>query len=385
MSIPGESPFPPLSPERVEAARATHGDAVDRYLAYLRLGDPLADDLVAWFEQGPPGAGFRLLLQAIHDGIGSVEDPPAPLVALFVEVDHVPPWVDWDLMRLASGRILRGGLLTALSLATYALPHCYLATANRPLAATGRLLDATAHRYAQTTRFVIESFMPGGLKRQADGFKLAILVRLMHARVRRRLLRSGDWTPVTGEVPVNQAHTALNLVFFSFYVLRGLERLGMRFTAREEEGVLMTWRYVGHLFGVDPAFVYTSAEEARGLVDLAFSLEFDPDETSRRLCRAMVEAGPTYMNIADERLARMFVRLIHPVSRHLLGDRLADRLGYAPARHRLVCGALVALVRLSEWSPRLVPRALRNFVGVNFWLEASNYDLGTLVGEAEER
>lgn len=385
MSIPGESPFLPLSPERVAAARATHGDGVDRYLAHLRLGDPMADELAALFEEGPPGAGFRLLLQAIDHGIESLEEPPAPLVALFAQVDRVPSWVDWDLMRLASGRILRGGLLTALSFATYALPHCYLATANRPLAATGRLLDATAHRYAQTTRFVIESFMPGGLRRHADGFKLAILVRLMHARVRRQLLRSGDWIPAAGEVPVNQAHTALNLVFFSFYVLRGLERLGVRFSAREEEGVLMTWRYVGHLFGVDPALVCTSADEARGLVDLAFSLEFDPDETSRRLCRAMVEAGPAYMNIADERLARLFVRLIYPVSRHLLGDRLADRLGYPPASHRLICGALVALVRLSEWSPRLVPRALRNFVGVNFWLEASNYDLGTLIGEAEER
>ena len=385
MSIPGESPFPSLSPERVAAARATHGDAVDRYLAHLRLGDPLADDLMACFEQRPAGDGFRMLMHAIDHGIGSLDDPPAPLATLFEQVDHVPSWVDWDVMRPASAKVLRGGLLTALAFATYALPHCYLATPNRPLAATGRLLDATAHRYAQTTRFVIESFMPGGLRRHADGFKLAILVRMMHARIRRQLLQSGRWTPVAGEVPVNQAHMALNLVFFSFYVLRGLERLGVRFSAEEEKGVLLTWRYVGHLFGIDPDIVHTSVTDARRLVDLAFSVEFDPDETSRRLCRAMVEAGPAYMNIADQRLARMFVRLIYPVSRHLLGDRLADRLGYPPARHRLVCGALVALVRLSEWSPRLVPGAIRAFIGVRFWLEASNYDLGNLMGEVEER
>ena len=190
--IPGTSPLPPLALERIEAARKLHGNAVDQYLQHLSVGDPLADDLMEYFERMPKGRGFGMLVQAIDQGIDSIEDPPAPLVALFRELDHVPFWVDWDRMRNGSAKIIQTGLLTGLAFAVNALPHTYLSTANKPLAFTGALLDSTAHRYAQTTRFMIETFMPGGLRRDADGFKIAVLVRMMHARVRRKLLLSGD-------------------------------------------------------------------------------------------------------------------------------------------------------------------------------------------------
>jgi len=379
--IPTDAPpFPPLSPERVEAARKIHGNAVDQYMEHLQHGDPLADAVVLWLESVPPQEGFRLLLQAIDHGVDSLAEPPEPMVALFRQLDHVPFWVDWDRMRHGSARVIRSGLLTALAFATYALPHAYLATANKPLAFTGTLLGATAHRYAQTTRFVIESFMPGGLRRHADGFKVAVLVRIMHARTRRQLLQSGEWDTAALGVPINQAHLAMDTVFFSFYVLRGLERLGVRFKRSEVEGVLLTWRYVGHLFGINPELVSTSPEEAERLVKVAFSLEFDPDETSTALCRAMIEAGPAYMQIENERLRQLFVAMLYPVSRHLLGDDLADRLGYPKDRRPLLCRSLAMLVRLSEWCPWLVPPIVRRFVGIQFWLELSNFDLASLTG-----
>ncbi len=380
----GTSPLPPLSPERVAAARKRFGSAVDQYLQHLQKGDPVADALVAEFETLPRGQGFRLLLQAIDHGIEQVDNPPPSLVALFEELDHVPFWVDWGRMRAASRKMIQTGLLTGLSFATYALPHSYLAPANRPLAFTGALLDATAHRYAQTTRFVIETFMPGGLQRQADGFKIAVLVRIMHARVRRQLLQSPDWNIEEHGIPLNQAHMAMNTVFFSFFVLRGLQRLGVRFKREEIEGVLLTWRYVGHLFGINPEMVYTTQEEAQRLVDISFSLEFDPDETSQRLCQAMMEAGPKFMRIDDERLGRYFVQLLYPISRYLLGDELADRLGYPKRRHRYFTYSFVALVRLSQWFPRLTPPTLRQFMGAEFWLESSNFDMASLTGKTPD-
>ncbi|SMF44368.1 hypothetical protein SAMN06265365_103361 [Tistlia consotensis] len=371
----------PLSPERIAAARARHGSAVDQYLRHLQLGDPTADALVELFETLPRGQGMAMVVRAIDHGIEAVEDPPAPLLALFRELDHVPFWVDWRRMRFGSRKILRSGLLTGFAFACYALPHSYLASANKPLAMTGALLDHTAHRYAQTSRFVIETFMPDGLRRQSDGFKIAVLVRLMHARTRRRLLQSGEWDVEAWGLPLNQAHMALNTVYFSFHVLRGLQKLGVRFSRAEVEGVLLTWRYVGHLFGIDPELVYTSEEEALRLIEIASSVECDPDATSRRLCQAMFDAGPEYLGIENPWLARRFKSLTYRISRHLLGDSLADGLGYPPQRHRLLCSALAVLVRLLEWAPFLVPPAVSRYTGVGFWLEASDYDLAPLVGD----
>ena len=371
---PGTSPFPPLAPERIAAARERYGVAVDRYLEHLQLGDPPVDALVRCFEEMPPGAGSRLLARAIEEGIDAVDDPPVPLAALFDELDHVPFWVDWDLMLVASRKIVRSGLLATLAFAAHALPHSYLATGNRPLAFTSALRDDAPRRYAQTLRFVVESFLPGGLRRRGDGFRLAVWVRLLHARTRRRILQSGDWDLGDVQIPINQAHTAVGTVLFSFYVVEGMRRLGVRFTRREVEGVLLIWRYVGYLFGVNPELIYTSEEQAHRILNVAFSLEFDPDETSKRLCRSLLDAGPKFMQIDRAWQARFFAGMAGPMTRYLLGDRLADRLDYPPRKRRLACRCFVALVRLSEQMPWLVPRAVRDYKGVAFWLEKGDYD-----------
>lgn len=365
---------PALSPERIRMARGAHGDdAVDRYLEHLRVGDPLADALVLHFDRLEPGRGDRHLHRAITHGVAALEEPAPVLTALFEELDHVPSWVDWREMRHASGRILRTGMLTGLAFAAYALPHSYLATANKPLAFTGRLLRDTARRYGRTVRFVMESFLPDGLRRNADGFRMAVMVRMIHARVRLEILRTGRWDIARHGVPLNQAHTAMNSVFFSLYVVDGLRRLGVRLNRRERHSVMLTWRYLNHLFGVSPEIGFRSESDARALAGVAFSLEFDPDDASRKLYRAMIESGPEYMRIKDERVARVFTGIVGPMSRHLLGRNLAAQLGCWGRPRSLICRAIIALISLAERWPWLLPNRIRNYMGVEFWLRTGDY------------
>ncbi|MEO0796797.1 MAG: oxygenase MpaB family protein [Verrucomicrobiota bacterium] len=366
------SPHPPLSPERIESARRVHGDAVDEYLQHLQVGDPLADALVKDFEQLPKGAGFELFVRAIGEGIGSIENPPESLVAFFEQVDAVPDWVDWDRMSIASEKIINAGLLTGMAFALCALPHSYLANANAPLVFTRQLVDSTAHRYANTSRFVIESFMPGGLRRDSDGFRLAMIVRYMHAQVRKQIAESDDWDPTLG-VPLNQAHLAMNNIFFSVYVMRGLSGLGVDFSAEERESVMITWRYVAYLFGLDPRLICATEVDANQLLQTAFSVEFDPNDASRLLSDAMMKAGPEYMKLRDERLGQVFITLLYPLSRLLLGDELANRLDYPPEKRRLMCFGFVRMVRLFERYPSLMPRSIRHWLGIEFWLDKSHY------------
>ena len=371
--LPGLSPHPPLSPERIAAARAKHGHSADRYLEYLHKGDHLADDLVDRFAGMRPKEGYRMLMQAIHEGIDSVKDPPEELVALFEHLDHVPFWVDWGGMNPASAKIMRNALLPAMSFAVYALPHAYLATGNKPLAFSKALLSNTARRYAGTTRFITEVFMPGSLRRHADGFKFAVVTRMLHARIRRRILDSGEWD-LTAGLPLNQAHMAMGTIVFSLLVIDGMRRLGGRVSTRETESVLLIWRYIGYLFGINPEMLYTSEVEARHLMDVAYDLEFDPDEDSKRLCKALIEAAPDYMRIESDFAARMFVRILYALSRRLLGDGLADRLGYPRERHRALCSAGIALAWILERFPMLRPPSLRRYMGVRFWIEQGDYE-----------
>ncbi len=365
---------PPLSPERIRIARERHGDdPVDRYLTHLRIGDPLIDALTLRFERMPPGEGSRLMTKVIDHGLDSLDNPPPELAALFDQLDHVPPWVDWREMRHGSGRILRTGMLTGLAFAAYALPHSYLATANKPLAFTGRLLGETAQRYGTTVRFVIESFMPEGLRRHADGFKMAVMVRAIHARARLKILRSGKWKTGRYGVPLNQSHTSMNSVFFSLYVVEGLRRLGVELDPRERHGVILTWRYLNYLLGVSPDIDFQTEADARRLADVAFSLEFDPDETSKKLYRAMIDAGPEYMHIRSKPTAHVFTGIVRPMSRYLLGDRMTDKLGYSGSKRRMLCRAIISLIGLTERMPWLLPPRIRSHIGVEFWLDTGDY------------
>ena len=373
MSHPGTSPYPPLSEERIASARAKYGDDVDKYLEHLRIGDPLADDLVNRFEGMKDRKGHRILMQAIDSGIDSVDNPPDELVALFEHLDHVPDWVDWDQMKSGSATILQNALLPAMALVTYALPYTCLATGNKPLVFSASLINNTARRYAVATRFFTEAFMPGNMRRDADGFKLAVLTRILHARVRRQILRSGRWDPSLG-LPLNQAHMAMGTIIFSFFVLHGMQRLGGRVRQQEVEGVAMIWRYIGYLLGVNPQISYTSEAQARHLVEVAYSLEWDPDEDARVLSRALVRATPEILRIENQFAARMSSSAVDALSRRLLGDHLADRMGYPQKKHRLLCSLTISIIRLFERFPVLIPPTIRRYMGVRFWLEQGDYD-----------
>ncbi|MDE0144425.1 MAG: oxygenase MpaB family protein [Nitrospira sp.] len=333
------------------------------------------DSLVAHYTAQSSDRGYMELCQAIDRGIESVDAPP-PLTRLFEELDHVPFWVDWDRLRIASRKIVRNGLLTSLSFATYALPHVYLATANKPLGINRHLFDEVAQRYARTSRFVTDVFLPDGLRRHADGFRLAVLVRYAHAQMRYALLTRGDWGPEHYETPINQVHVAVCAVFFSLFVVHGLQRLGVRFSAQEMESVILTWRYVSYLLGVDSELIVTSEQDAERLVAISRSLELDADDLSRRLLRSTIESGPRFLGIEQQRVAKPLIHFVWQLARRMLGDTLADAFD-VPCQtlpYRLGVRALPVAVACLDRAPWLFPRAVRNFVGVEFWLMRSDYD-----------
>lgn len=369
----GRSPYPPFSQERIDSARARWPRSVDRYMEFLQVGDPLADAFVRSLEEREPTDPYSLVTRAITSGIDSVDNAPPELVALFEQLDHVPSWVDWEGMKIGSRKILQNALLPAMSLAVYALPHAYLATGNKPLAFSNTLIANTARRYAIATRFVTEAFMPGSLRRHADGFSLAVITRIAHSRIRRWILKSGKWDPALG-VPLNQCHMAMGTIVFSSFVVEGMRRLGSRLTPDDIESILQIWRYIGHLLGVDSEILCTSRSEEQRLVEVALSLEFDPDEDSVRLCRALFEAAPDFMGIESELVARLFVKTLYALSRRLLGDELADRLGYPKQKRRVLCSAGISVAWILERFPQLVPPQVRRYMGVSFWLEQGNYD-----------
>jgi hypothetical protein len=354
-----------------DAARARFGDRVDRLAPYLDRADPAADAVVAAFAALPRGRGFAMLEAALARGLAAVPEAPPSLAALFAELERVPPWVDWSALDRGGALLLRAGPLGGLVLGAASIILGYASPGgNKPLVFSGRLKEQAARRLHETSRFVQAVCRPGGMQRRADGFAITVKVRLMHAEVRRMILRSGRWDAGRWGAPLNQHDMAATTLLFSIAVVEGLRRLGLRVERDEAESYVQLWRYVGTVIGCDPELTPASELQGWQLTELIRATQGPPDDDSRALTAALFEVPLAAARTPVElRAARAQREIGRATSRFLLGDEMADALAIprSPASHLLplLRGASMALeaVRLR------VPAARRAVpvMGERYW------------------
>jgi hypothetical protein len=379
------NPMLPTRYVKLEEARNHFGSHVDRLGPFLLRADPLADEVAAAFARLPPGRGRKHLETALEEGIGTIQDAPPALKALFAQVDEVPLWVDWDQLDHGAATHRRCGLTGGLVLACCSLPLIYSSPAgNKPLIFSGRLVQRAARRLSETGRFALESTLPGGLRHGAPGWKVTIKVRLMHAQVRRLLLQSGRWDTSAWGVPINQVDMAITNLLFSVGLLDNLRRIGFHFAHAEGESVMHLWRYSGHLLGIEPELLCATEDEGRRLADLILRTQGPPDRDAQELTRALMEmAIPHLFYPASDRRGRTLTRFCYGLSHTLLGRELAEGLSYPRTwwRHlaRLLARTLIGPV---ETCRRLVPGGRALAVAFGSWKIRRRMQRDVLAGKA---
>jgi hypothetical protein len=311
------------------------------------------------------------LVGRVLDQHGDVPEAPEPLRILVAEASRVPFWVDEARLARASDTFLRSGLLGGLVLGAYSLVGGYCSPGgNKPLVFSGRLERDAGRRLAETSRFVHAVSTHGGMRRDAQGFRIAVRVRLMHAAVRRALSRSPSWRESDWGVPINQADMAATVLLFSMVLHDGLAKLGMVPTPAEREDLLHLWRYVAFVLGVCDELRFATLAEARAFWDLLLITQAPPDDDSRTLARALIESPVTQARtVRDRRFAVRTRPVAYALSRHLLGDELADALGYPRTPALLAVRAFRQINLRAGPLLRVVPRVPFGSVeaGVRYW------------------
>lgn len=223
--------------------------------AYRNIGDPPLDDLLLVAEK----EGNTIL--SYQDIFDVASTPPKgrthETIRDFMQnYEQLPSWV--DVAQLERGRQVYLAYTPAIGLALYyrslvpgfSIPKIaavlsatkYLAPPSTREQVTNRLMDTGAFLCASMT----EDILPGG-----QGWRTALQVRLLHAKVRRRLLRSSRWDVINLGVPINQEDMAATLLAFSLNSLLGIEIiLGRPISLRERQDFLALWRYLGWLLGI---------------------------------------------------------------------------------------------------------------------------------------
>lgn len=342
--------------EGYERARQSDPEMAARYLAHTTVGDPAADAAIEALEGVPPERVHELISAGMEQDEAAFAAAPAALRELMENAGVQPEWfdskaaypgcrafhADSDLYieALVGSSIIRG-FSTLISLSFFE---------------TGRLLDHGVRRLRQNIRQLIEITMPGGMERIGEGWKLSVRIRLIHAQVRRQLLLSGRWDEAAHGVPIHAAHLALAAANFSAMVLDAAKRLGAAPDREEREAFVRIWRYSAHLMGVPEEILFRDEREARNLFLIGEMCEPFPDWDGRAMAHALVNSAPVVIGVTDSAERQKMATHVYRISRALIGDERADRLGFPPQHTWGVLFARRTQRRLARWIRRRFPR-----------------------------
>ncbi len=353
------------------SARLRFGDRVDRLGPFLTKVDEPADRVVEAIESLPRGEGWRLFEQGLRGGSRAIPTAPAALRHLLDEVAEVPAWVDWDTCDRGGAMLMRVGALGGAVLGSHSLVLGYASPAgNKPLVLSGRLKEQALKRLNETARFVQAVCRPGGMRPFADGWQITVKVRLIHAQVRRMILKSGTWNESAWGAPVNQHDMAGTTLLFSIAMMTGLRKLGVRIDSEEGERYIHLWRWVGRTIGVDESLLPVSEPDAMRLADLIAATMGTPDQDSRDLTKALFDAAwDGAVTRKQRRDAARKVMFGTTLCRELIGNEIADQLAVPRSSFRYAMPMVRRLVGGVERFTRAVPFAERGAIvaGTHYW------------------
>lgn len=229
---------------------------------YRLIGDPEMDSLL---DTGCVGPYDDLVLSA--SAAAACKDPTIDahsqqLAQFYRHYETVPAWVDFDQIQRGINVFL--AYLPAAGCSLYyrslvggfSIPKIvkvleatkYLISDRRKVMT--RLIDTggfLACCFAPTSGLPAEALRPGGA-----GWSAALRVRVLHGKIRQRLLLSKQWDIERYGIPINQEDMAATLLAFSVNVLLGIEIIaGKPLPEQEQRDYLALWRYIGWLLGVD--------------------------------------------------------------------------------------------------------------------------------------
>ena len=187
-----------------------------------------------------------------------------------------------------------------------------------PRVARRRMYETTQHLLQCTQS--LDSIMPGG-----DGFAASIRVRLLHAAVRRRILKLAEVKPEYYSVdkygiPINDLDCIATIAIFSTTLIHfGFPRQGIFLREQEKDDYQALWRLIAYYMGA-PTDVFATRESAKLMME-SLSSELVPSEMSKVMANNIIIS---LQNIPPAYPSRQF---LVASTRWLIGDALSDALG----------------------------------------------------------
>ena len=340
-----------------DEAAALDPEITSNYIAHTVIGDPLCDAMLGDLAELPT-AERTLLLQALlqERDLSALADAPASVRAFLEDAETVPDWVDFDGFTPGIHMFHRNSKLILGAFVGGTLIEGFATNISKSFFITGRLREQGVRRLRQNIRHMVEIFMPDGLTRHGDGWKLSVRIRLIHAQVRRLLKHSEDWETEAWGTPISAAHVGYAVTSFSARLLMHMKSLGATYDDEERESFMAVWRYSGLLMGIPESILFKDEEDALRLFRIGAVCEPPPDFMCVALANSLVNSAPIVVGIDDSSERRDMAKYVYTVSRALIGNELADQLKYPSTPTIGVLTVFRLQERYKDLQARLNPR-----------------------------
>jgi len=361
---------------RNQIARAQRYDVnyANKYIEYANVGDPHLDRVMEELADLPPTEFHKFTRAAIEQESENFQQAPKVFREFFE--DHVgePEWLDFEAHKPAVVAFHLNATNVLVGFVTGVLIEGFTTLIAKSFAATGRVLQPSTakRRLSQNNRHLLESYMPSGLKRYGDGWKLSMRLRFIHAKVR-YLIRHADgaWDEDFFGLPISSAHLGFAAAQFSMRLLHHAKRVGAVFSKDDQASIMELWRYVSYVMGVPEEILYRDIEEAEKIWQAGLLCEPLPQPDSIKMCNALIQAIPLTAGITDQKEHDSIIHLGYVLSRSLIGHEMADHLEF-PKKNTVTA---LPLWRLKSHFQRFIrgKQATKQF-NFSSMLEVSAYD-----------
>ena len=358
-----------------ERGRAVDPALADTYVAHTQIGDPLGEAVaVELAAVGQEEAG-RLISLGMTDSASRELGATPALRDLIRSAEAEPDWLDRASFEPGIGMFHRNSYTILVAFVAGVLIEGFTTNIAKSFMLTGRVRDRGIRRLGQNNRHMMEIFLPGGLHRDGDGWKLSVRIRIIHAQLRRLLSGSDEWDAEAWGSPISAAHLGYAIAF-SARLLAHMKTLGARYSREEHDSFMAVWRYTGYLMGIPETILFRDAEEALRLHEIGSACEPEPSLESIVMASSLVNSAPLVAGMELGEPRRQLATYIYRMSRGLVGDEIADSLRYPQLRTFGTIPLFRLRVQVDQLLGRLLPhqRGRRSFTRFGYLLEASTFD-----------
>ena len=311
-------------------ARAVDREAADNYIAHTLVGDPVMDAIVEEMAALPRRQVHRFIQAGIDEDREGLRDAPRLLRDFFVDAPQPDPdWLDPDAFGPGIRAFQRHSVFVLSAFVTGVLIDGFSTLISKSFVQTGRIFENGVWRLKQNNRHQMEIFLPGGLERYGEGWKLSVRIRFVHAQVRMLLGKTEEWEHDAWGVPISAAHLGYAAACFAARTVKHSVSLGARYSPEERAGFHAVWRYAGYLMGIPETILFTDESHALHIYRIGSLCEPPPTEDAIIMTNALINSAPLVANINDPAERDKLVRkVIYPISRALVGNKLSDQLNF---------------------------------------------------------